>query len=103
MEHRAFVKRFVSLLFLHLDSLDGGVDPSQGRYLAQTQNKHRQTSMPRVEFEPTIPVFERAKTFHAIELGTQSAVSNRRETRLSRTRCLDEPVAEKGPEYIQNH
>jgi hypothetical protein len=28
-----------------------------------TQNKCRQTSMPRVGFEPTIPVFERAKKF----------------------------------------
>jgi hypothetical protein len=31
----------------------------------QTQNKCKQTSMPRVGFEPTIPVFERAKTVHA--------------------------------------
>jgi hypothetical protein len=29
---------------------------------SQTQNKHRQTSMPRLRFEPTIPVFEREKT-----------------------------------------
>jgi hypothetical protein len=26
-----------------------------------------QTSMPRVEFEPMIPVFERAKIFHALD------------------------------------
>jgi hypothetical protein len=32
---------------------------------AQAQNKRTQTSMPRVEFEPTIPVFERTKTVHA--------------------------------------
>jgi hypothetical protein len=31
----------------------------------QTQNKRRQTSMSRVGFEPTIPVFERVKTVHA--------------------------------------
>jgi hypothetical protein len=31
----------------------------------QTQNKHTQTSMPWVGFEPTIPAFERAKTVHA--------------------------------------
>jgi hypothetical protein len=31
----------------------------------QTQNKRTQTSMPGVEFEPTTPVFERAKTVHA--------------------------------------
>jgi hypothetical protein len=45
-----------------------GISSLQGRYLhrtAQTQNKRRQTSMPWVGFEPTIPVFQRAKTFHA--------------------------------------
>jgi hypothetical protein len=34
---------------------------------AQTQNKRTQTSMPQVGFEPTIPVFERAKTVHALD------------------------------------
>jgi hypothetical protein len=33
----------------------------------QTRNKRRQTSMPRVGFEPTIPVFKRAKTVHVLE------------------------------------
>jgi hypothetical protein len=33
----------------------------------QTQNKRTQTSMPRVAFEPTNPVFERAKTVHALD------------------------------------
>jgi hypothetical protein len=33
----------------------------------QTQNKHTQTSRPRVGFEPMIPVFERAKTVHALD------------------------------------
>jgi hypothetical protein len=32
---------------------------------AQTQNKRTQTSMPQARFEPTIPVFERAKTVRA--------------------------------------
>jgi hypothetical protein len=32
----------------------------------QTRNKRTQTSMPRVRFESTITVFERAKTFHAL-------------------------------------
>jgi hypothetical protein len=36
----------------------------------QTQNKRTQTFMPRVGFEPTIPVFERAKTFHALDRAT---------------------------------
>jgi hypothetical protein len=33
----------------------------------QTQNKSTQTSMPRVGFEPTTPVFERAKIIHALD------------------------------------
>jgi hypothetical protein len=33
----------------------------------QTQNKRTQTSMPRVGFDPTIPVFERAKTVRALD------------------------------------
>jgi hypothetical protein len=33
----------------------------------QTQNKRTQTFMPKVDFEPTIPVFERAKTVHALD------------------------------------
>jgi hypothetical protein len=34
---------------------------------AQTQNKRTQTSMPLVGFEPTTPVFERAKTVDALD------------------------------------
>jgi hypothetical protein len=33
----------------------------------QTQNKRTQTSIPRVEFLPTIPMLERAKTVHALD------------------------------------
>jgi hypothetical protein len=33
----------------------------------QTQNKRTQTSMPQVGFEPTIPVFEWAKTVHVLD------------------------------------
>jgi hypothetical protein len=46
--------------------LERVISQSQGRYLThrktQTQNKRTQTSMPRVESEPMIPAFERAKT-----------------------------------------
>jgi hypothetical protein len=45
-----------------------GNSPSQGRYLhtgQHKQNKGTQTSVPQVGFEPTIAVFERAKTVHA--------------------------------------
>jgi hypothetical protein len=65
------VKRFVSLHFLNLRQSVGPLgqvmSPSQGRYLTQTQNKHTQTSMPRVGFETTIPEFKRAKTVHALD------------------------------------
>jgi hypothetical protein len=61
LEHRTSVKCFVSLQFLNLrqtvELLGRGISPSQGRYLTQTQNKHEQTSMPWVGFEPTITVF----------------------------------------------
>jgi hypothetical protein len=36
----------------------------------QTQYKSIQTSKPQVGFEPTIPVFERAKTVHALDGAT---------------------------------
>jgi hypothetical protein len=41
--------------------------------ITQTQNKHTQAFMSCVGFEPTIPVFERAKTFHALDC-TETAV-----------------------------
>jgi hypothetical protein len=33
----------------------------------ETQNKCTQTSMPQVVFEPTIPLFEQAKTVHTLD------------------------------------
>jgi hypothetical protein len=33
----------------------------------QRENKRRQASIPLAGFEPTIPVFKRAKTFHALD------------------------------------
>jgi hypothetical protein len=59
-----------------------GISPSQGRYLHTEQkyrinthtsihvyrtNTHIQASMFGVGFEPTIPVFERAKMVHALD------------------------------------
>jgi hypothetical protein len=41
----------------------------------QTQNKPTQTSKPREGFEPTIPVFERVKTAHALGLGLDHAAT----------------------------
>jgi hypothetical protein len=50
--------------------LDGGSALSQGCYLhrtTRTEKKRGQTYMPRVGFEPRVKVFERAKTFHALD------------------------------------
>jgi hypothetical protein len=47
--------------------------PMPAHRTAQTQNKHTQTSMPQVGFEPTIPVFEQVKTVHALD-GTVTVI-----------------------------
>jgi hypothetical protein len=52
--------------------LGRAISPSQGRYLHRTtptQKKRGQTSMARVGFEPAIPMFEREKTFRALDRG----------------------------------
>jgi hypothetical protein len=41
--------------------------PLPAHRTTQTPNKRTQTSMPRVGFEPTISVFERAKTVHVLD------------------------------------
>jgi hypothetical protein len=41
--------------------------PLPAHMTAQTQNKRTETTMPQVGVEPTIPVFERAKTVHDID------------------------------------
>jgi hypothetical protein len=71
LEHRAYLKRFVSLQFLKLRQSVG----LHGRLISrlkaatykQTQNKSRQASMPRVGLETTIPVFKRAKMAPALD------------------------------------
>jgi hypothetical protein len=53
-----------------VELLGQGISPSQGSYLhriTQTQNKGTQTSMPRMGFEPTVPVFEWAKKVRALD------------------------------------
>jgi hypothetical protein len=42
--------------------------PLPARRTEQTQNKRTHKSNPQVGFEPTIPVFKRAKTVHALDL-----------------------------------
>jgi hypothetical protein len=40
---------------------------SRRKAATYTQNKHTQTSMPPVGFEPMIPAFEWAKTVHSLD------------------------------------
>jgi hypothetical protein len=40
---------------------------ARGKASTYTQNKRTQTSVPRVVFEPTTPVFERTKTVHSLD------------------------------------
>jgi hypothetical protein len=74
LEHRASVKRFVSIQFPNLRQSVGPlgrvISPSQGRYphrTTQRQNKRRQTFMLWVGIEPAFPAFEWAMTFHALD------------------------------------
>jgi hypothetical protein len=67
---------------LQYDSLDGGSACCRARYLrrtTQTQNtsKRTQTSVSRVGTESTTPVFERAKTVHALHLAATAIVEIR--------------------------
>jgi hypothetical protein len=65
--------QFLNIFFTQTVGLLGRViSPSQGRYLHTGRHKHginahTQTSTHWVELEPTIPAFERAKTFHALD------------------------------------
>jgi hypothetical protein len=71
LEHRASVKRSVSLQFLNPKTVDRTPwtrDQPVARPLpTQTQNKRRYTSMPSVAFEPTISAFARVKTVHVLD------------------------------------
>jgi hypothetical protein len=74
LEHRASVKRFVSLQFLNPRTVGRtpwtGDEPFASPLPTQTQNKRRHTSMPWVGFKLTIAVFEWAKTVHALDRAT---------------------------------
>jgi hypothetical protein len=43
------------------------IRPLPAHRTAQTQNKRTRTSTSEVGFEPTLPVFKRAKTIHALD------------------------------------
>jgi hypothetical protein len=63
---------FSFLIFFTDDRIPWAGDQPVARQLpahrtAQTQNKRTHTSTPQVAFEPTILVFERAKTVHALD------------------------------------
>jgi hypothetical protein len=62
--------QFLNPIHSRKDLLDGEsalARPLPTHRTTQTQNKRIQTSMPRMGFEHTIPVFELAKTVHALD------------------------------------
>jgi hypothetical protein len=64
--------RFFSFIILYTvhRTLAQGISSSQDRYIHKGQhkdNKRKQISMPRVGFEPMIPVFERARIVHTLD------------------------------------
>jgi hypothetical protein len=63
--------QFLNPIHSRQDSLNGGdqpvARPLPTHRTTQTQNKSTQASMPRVGFEPTTPVFKRAKTVRALD------------------------------------
>jgi hypothetical protein len=70
LEPRTSVKRFVSLQFINLRHSVGPLDEWSARRKAATyhkQNKHKQSFMLWVGFEPTISAFEWAKTDYALD------------------------------------
>jgi hypothetical protein len=58
--------RFFSFSILYTVDRSSWTGISRRKAATYTQNKRTQIPMPRVGFEATIPVFERAKTFHAL-------------------------------------
>jgi hypothetical protein len=66
----AFFFQILDLFTQSVGLLGRRISLSQVRYLhtgQHKQNKPTNTSMPQVGLEPTIPVFERAKTVHALD------------------------------------
>jgi hypothetical protein len=62
--------QFLNLFTQFVELLGRAINPSQSRYLHSGQHKQNirtQTSMSQAGFESTIPVFERAKTVHALD------------------------------------
>jgi hypothetical protein len=61
--------RFFSFLILYTVGRTPrtGDQPVQGRYLHTGQHKHNKRTQTYMRFEPTIPVFERAKTVHTLD------------------------------------
>jgi hypothetical protein len=76
MALQPFIRPWLLFQFLNLCTQSVGHwtgDQPAARLLSahrtvQTQNKRTQTTMLQVGFELTIPVFERAKTVHALDL-----------------------------------
>jgi hypothetical protein len=64
------------------------VRPLPAHRTAQTQNKRRQTSMPQVGLELTIPLFEQAKTVHALDRAAAVIGDMKSHSTVNRCLCL---------------
>jgi hypothetical protein len=72
-----YVLQFLNSIHSRLRLLGRRIRTSLGRYLhtgQHKQNKHTNTSIPLVRFEPTTPVFERERTVHVSDRAA-SAIS----------------------------
>jgi hypothetical protein len=81
---------FSFLILYTVGLLRWGISLLQGLYLYTEKHKHNirtQTSMPRVVFEPTTPVFERAKTVHALDCAATVTVILQSDT-VNTPHCL---------------
>jgi hypothetical protein len=107
-EHRASVKRFVSLQFLNPRQSVGLLGRRSAHrkaaiYTGQhAQNKRTQISITWVEFETTIPVLERAKSFHTSNqtAGTLWLIP---ETLVTKIRKLNKPSNSQVYATCRNH
>jgi hypothetical protein len=72
--------QFLDPLQNRQDSLDRGSALRKTSTIRKTQNKRTQTSMHEVGFEPTIKMFERTKTVHALDRAVIGHESSNRPT-----------------------
>jgi hypothetical protein len=102
------IATFFSLLILYaVDRTPWRGDQPVARPLpaqrgAQTQNKRAHTSMPKMGFEPTIPVFELQKTVHALD-GAAAVIGNRTITDIISVGTFSNSLRKNMSSHLSNH